>query len=84
MEKKKVLKMIVEFFGIYNLYLSDFQDVFSDYCEGARYDDLDKTDLNNFMYALMGLACSTYGVIPRETHLKVVNLVEMINQYLEG
>lgn len=84
MEKKKVLKMIVEFFGIYNLYLSDFQDVFSDYREGAQYDDLDRTDLNNFMYALMGLACSTFGIIPRDTHLRVVNLVETINQYLEG
>lgn len=83
MEKKKVLKMIVEFFGIYNLYLSDFQDVFSDYKESAMYDDLDRTDLNNFMYALMGLACSTFGVIPRDTHLRVVNLVETIKQYLE-
>lgn len=84
MEKKKVLKMIVEFFGIYNLYLSDFQKVFFDYCEGAQYDDLDRTDLNNFMYALEGLACSTSGVIPRDTHLRIVNLVETINQYLEG
>lgn len=84
MEKKKLLKLIVEFFGIDNLYLSDFQDVFSDYKEGALCDDLDRKDLNNFMYALMGLACSTFGVIPRDTHLRVVNLVETINQYLEG
>lgn len=84
MEKKKVLKMIVEFFGIYSLYLNEFQDVFSDYKESALCDSMNRTDLNNFMFALMGLACSTFGIIPRDTHFKIVNLVEMINQYLEG
>lgn len=82
MEKKKVLKMIVDFFGIHNLYLRDFQEVFSEYCEKAECDDLNRTDLNNFMYALMGLGCSTYISIPN-THKKIVNLVETINQYLE-
>ena len=84
MEKKNLMLMIRAFFETNNSYFNEFHDIFCDYHKGAIYDNLDRCDLNNLMYALMGLTCATFGHIKRDLHLELVNLVESIHNYLEG